>query len=84
MRPTCYLAGSGGESVIRLSLGKLLLVNLSQVVKRTNTPQIPWHSINRSISTILRKSKVVGSRPVLDAPTDFFLTLTSGKREGVS
>ena len=30
----------GGESVIRLSLGKLL-VNLLQVVKRTNTPLIP-------------------------------------------
>ena len=28
---------NGGESVIRLSLGKLL-VNLLQVVKRTNTP----------------------------------------------
>ena len=33
-------AVSGGESVIRLSLGKLL-VNLLQVVKRTNTPLIP-------------------------------------------
>ena len=31
-----YPAVSGGESVIRLSLGKLL-VNLLQVVKRTNT-----------------------------------------------
>ena len=30
----------GGESVIRLSLGKLL-VNILQVVKRTNTPLIP-------------------------------------------
>ena len=31
--------GGGGEGVtIRLSLGKLLLVNLLQVVKRTNTP----------------------------------------------
>ena len=29
-----------GESVMRLSLGKLL-VNLLQVVKRTNTPLIP-------------------------------------------
>ena len=38
IRPTCYPAVSGGESVIRLlSLGKLL-VNLLQVVKRTNTP----------------------------------------------
>ena len=27
--------------VVRLSLGKLLLVNLLQVVKRTNTPLIP-------------------------------------------
>ena len=35
-RPTCYPAVSGGEGVIRLSLGKLL-VNLLQVVKRTNT-----------------------------------------------
>ena len=35
-----YPAVSGGESVIRLSLGKLL-VNLLQVVKRTNTPLIP-------------------------------------------
>ena len=40
IRPTCYPAVSGGESVIRLSLGKLL-VNLLQVVKRTNTPLIP-------------------------------------------
>ena len=31
-----------GESVIRLSLGKLL-VNLLQVVKRTNAPLIPQH-----------------------------------------
>ena len=30
----------GGQSVLRLSLGKLL-VNLLQVVKRTNTPLIP-------------------------------------------
>ena len=30
----------GGKSVIRLSLGKVL-VNLLQVVKRTNTPLIP-------------------------------------------
>ena len=35
IRPTCYPAVSGGESVIRLSLGKLLLVNLLHVVKRT-------------------------------------------------
>ena len=43
IRPTCYPAVSGGESVIRLILGKLLLVNLSQVqvVKWTNTPLIP-------------------------------------------
>ena len=40
IRPTCYPAVSGGGSVIRLSLGKLL-VNLLQVVKRTNTPLIP-------------------------------------------
>ena len=39
IRPTCYPAVSGGESVIRLSLGKLL-VNLLQVVKRTITPLI--------------------------------------------
>ena len=32
--PTCHPAVSGGKSVIRLSLGKLL-VNLLQVVKRT-------------------------------------------------
>ena len=38
IRPTCYPAVSGGKkSVIRLSLSKLL-VNLLQVVKRTNTP----------------------------------------------
>ena len=43
IRPT-YPAGSGGESVVRLSLGKLL-VNLVQVVKRTNTPLIPQHII---------------------------------------
>ena len=30
------------DNVIRLSLGKLL-INLSQVVKRTNTPLIPSH-----------------------------------------
>ena len=36
---TCYSAVSGEESVIRLSLGKLL-VNLLKVVKRTNTPLI--------------------------------------------
>ena len=40
IRPTCYPAVSGGESVIRLSLGKLL-VNQLQVVKRTNTLLIP-------------------------------------------
>ena len=40
IRPTCYPAVSGGESVVRLSLGKLL-VNLLQVVKRTNTLLIP-------------------------------------------
>ena len=34
IRPTCYPAVPGGESVIRLSLGKLL-VNLLQAVKRT-------------------------------------------------
>ena len=39
IRPTWYPAVSAGESVIRLSLGKLL-VNLLQVVKRTNTPLI--------------------------------------------
>ena len=37
IQPTCYPAVSGGESVTRLSLGKLL-VNLVQVVKRTDTP----------------------------------------------
>ena len=37
IRPTYYPAVSGGESVIRLSLGKLW-VNQLQVVKRTNTP----------------------------------------------
>ena len=31
IRPTWYPAVSGGESVIRLSLGKLLLANLLQV-----------------------------------------------------
>ena len=36
-----YFFVSGGKSVIRLSLGKLLLVNLLQVVKRTNTPLVP-------------------------------------------
>ena len=40
IRPTYYPAVSGGEGVVRLSLGKLL-VNLLQVVKRTNTPLIP-------------------------------------------
>ena len=40
IRPTCYPAVSGGESVMRLSLGKLL-VNFLQVVKRTNTPLSP-------------------------------------------
>ena len=40
IRPTCYTAVSGGESVIRISLGKLS-VNQLQVVKRTNTPLIP-------------------------------------------
>ena len=38
--PTCYPAVSGGESVIRLSLGKLLVHQL-QVVERTNTLLIP-------------------------------------------
>ena len=33
--------GIGGKSVIRLSWGKLLLVDLLQVVKRTNTTLIP-------------------------------------------
>ena len=32
-----------GESVIRLSLGKQL-VNLLQMVKRINTPLIPYHN----------------------------------------
>ena len=35
-----YPAVLGGKNVIRLSLGKLL-VNLLQVVKRTNTPRSP-------------------------------------------
>ena len=39
-RPTWYPAVSEKESVIRLSLDNLL-VNLLQVVKRTNTPLIP-------------------------------------------
>ena len=40
--PTCYPAVTGGESVVRLSLGKLrVLINQLQVVKRTNTPLIP-------------------------------------------
>ena len=39
IRPTGYPAVSGGDGVIRLSLGKLL-VNLLQVVKRTNTQLI--------------------------------------------
>ena len=39
IRPTCYPAVSGGKSVIRLSLGKLL-VNLLQVVKQINTSLI--------------------------------------------
>ena len=39
-RPTCYPAVSGGKSVIRLRVGKLL-VNLLQVVQRTDTPLIP-------------------------------------------
>ena len=38
-------AVSGGGSVKRLSLGKLLL-NLLQVVKRTNTRLIPWQFTN--------------------------------------
>ena len=38
-RPTCYPAVSGGESVIRRTLGKLL-DNILQVFKRTNTPLI--------------------------------------------
>ena len=37
IRPTCYPVVSGGESAIRRSLGKLLLVNLLQVVRRTST-----------------------------------------------
>ena len=36
IRLTCYPAVSGGASVIRLSLSKLL-VNLLQVVERTNS-----------------------------------------------
>ena len=40
IRPTCYPAVSGEESVIRLSLGRKL-VNLLPVVKQTNTPLIP-------------------------------------------
>ena len=40
IRPACYPAVSGVESVIRLRLGKLL-VNLVQVVKWTNTTLIP-------------------------------------------
>ena len=44
IRPICYYpAVSGGGGVVRLSLGKLSLVNLLQVVKRTNTSLIPWH-----------------------------------------
>ena len=42
IRPTCYPAVSGGKSVIRLGLGKLLASQL-QVVKRTNTSLIPQH-----------------------------------------
>ena len=36
IRPTCYPAVSGGEIVVRFRLGKQL-VDLLQVVKRTNT-----------------------------------------------
>ena len=38
IRPTGYPAVSGGKSIVKLSLGKLLLVNLLQVIKRTNIP----------------------------------------------
>ena len=40
-RPAIIPPFQGGGSVVRLSLGKLLLVNLLQVVKRTNTSLIP-------------------------------------------
>ena len=40
IRPTCSPAVSRKVGLTRLSLGTLL-VNLSQVIKRTNTPRIP-------------------------------------------
>ena len=48
IRPTCYPAVSGGESVIRLCLGKLL-VNQLHVVKRTNTPLNSLTESNRML-----------------------------------
>ena len=43
-RPAIPPFQGGKKSVIRLSLGKLL-VNLLQVVKRTNTPRITQHGV---------------------------------------
>ena len=64
MRPTCYPAGSWGESVIRLILGKLL-VNLLQVVKRTNTLLLvlPTHAIALSASDFVHKKNIIPPRP---------------------
>ena len=60
IRPTCYPAVSGGESVITLSLGELLF-NLLQVVKRTinNTPQNDKN--NNMLFVVIERNRRYGS-----------------------
>ena len=66
-----YPAASGGESVIRLSLGKLL-VNQLQVVKRTNTP---LKSLTNGVVDRLGVFWVVGSSPTSTIINFFRLSL---------
>ena len=60
IRPTCYPAVSGGESVIRLSLGKLL-VNLLHVVKRTKTFRIPQQQQCGAVSFGMARHSMAGN-----------------------
>ena len=56
VRPTCYPAVSGGERVVRLSLDKLLLVKLLQVVKRTITTPLNFNTHTINIFTAKNKN----------------------------
>ena len=77
-RPTWYPAVSGGESVVRLSPGELV-VNLLQVVKRTNTPLSPQHLSSTSEwpeRGTLPSSETCRGWPVsVTAPESYYINL---------